>query len=248
MTVKRQKKYKTLRIKIEISQLFRNYEKHWMAPLMGFPVQWFPASWSLQERKERERYQAAVLNPPKSMTSATLVHKDNEAYLISHNINMFKEIKLPDGKRKIIGYLSNWDDLYWLINTPNVWHGETVDWTRHTSPSHNPRKSTKSPDKKSQGTTKSTNASSLNYSSANTRPSKKVATGANNIPVHRSRGNASHQQYSSSTKPGKDSPKTEYDDKKHKKSKRSSTSKRMIMAEITRINKVLESLLKRTTI
>ncbi|GBC06069.1 hypothetical protein RclHR1_06600003 [Rhizophagus clarus] len=38
MTVKWQKKYKTLRVKIEISQLFRNYEKHWMAPLIGFPV------------------------------------------------------------------------------------------------------------------------------------------------------------------------------------------------------------------
>ncbi|GBC06070.1 hypothetical protein RclHR1_06600004 [Rhizophagus clarus] len=179
------------------------------------------------------------------MTSATLVHKDNEDYLISHNINMFKEVKLPDGKRKISGYLSNWDDLHRLINSPNVWHGETVDWTRHTSPSHNPRKLTKSPDEKSKGMTKSTNASFPNYSSAKTRPSKKVATGANNIPVHCSRGNASYQQYSSSTKPGKDSPKTEYNDKKHKKSKRSSTSKRMIMAEITRINEVLESLLKR---
>ncbi|GBB98248.1 hypothetical protein RclHR1_03180013 [Rhizophagus clarus] len=151
MTVKRQKKYKTLRVKLEISQFFKNYEKHWIALLMGFSVRWFSASWSLQERKKRERYQAAVLNPPESMTSATLVHKDNEAYLISYNINMFKEVKLPDGKRKIIEYLSNWDDLYQLINTLNVWNGKTVDWTRHTSPSHNPKKSTKSPKDKSNG-------------------------------------------------------------------------------------------------
>ncbi|GBB88887.1 hypothetical protein RclHR1_01550021 [Rhizophagus clarus] len=168
------------------------------------------------------------------MTTATLVHKDNEAYLISHNINMFKEVKLLDGKRKIIGYLSNWDDLYRLINTPNVWNSETVDWTCHTSPSHNPRKSTKSPKDKSQRRIKSTNASSPNDSSAKSRTSKKVATGTNNIPVRRSRGNASQQQHSPSTNYGKDSPKTEYDDKKHKfKSKRSSTSKKMIMAEIT---------------
>ncbi|GBB90279.1 hypothetical protein RclHR1_17190005 [Rhizophagus clarus] len=249
ITVKRQKKYKILRVKLEISQFFKNYEKHWMAPLMSFPVRWFPASWSLQERKERERYQAAVLNPPESMTSATLVHKDNEEYLISHNINMFKEVKLPDRKRKIIGYLSNWDDLYRLINTPNVWNGKTVDWTRYTSPSHNPRKSTKSPKNKSREMAKSTNASSPNYSSAKTRSNKKVATGANNIPVRHKIGNASQQQYSSSTKHGKDSLKTEYNDKKHKsKSKRSSTLKKMIMAEITRMNKVLENLLKRTTI
>ncbi|GBB92095.1 hypothetical protein RclHR1_19620001, partial [Rhizophagus clarus] len=56
---------------------------------------------------------------------------------------------------------------------------------------------------------------------AKTRPGKKVTTGTNNILVHHSKGNASRQQYSSSTKPGKDSLKTEYDDKKHKsKSKR----------------------------
>ncbi|GBC01410.1 hypothetical protein RclHR1_41810001 [Rhizophagus clarus] len=80
----------------------------------------------------------------------------------------------------IIGYLSNWDDLYRLINTPNVWHGETVDWIRHTSPSHNSRKSTKSSTGKSQGKTKSTNASFPN-DSAKTQSIKKVATGTNNI-------------------------------------------------------------------
>ncbi|GBB86004.1 hypothetical protein RclHR1_12440007 [Rhizophagus clarus] len=249
MTVKRQKKYKTLCVKLEISQFFKNYEKHWMAPLMGFPVRWFPASWSLQERKKKERYQAAVLNPPESMNLATLVHKENEAYLISHNINMFKEVKLPDDKRKIIRYLSNWDDLHRLINNPNVWNGETVDWTRHTPLSHKLRKATKSAYSKSNGRTKSTNAFPSKSNSANPRSVKKVATGTNNIPIRNGRGNASQQQYSSSTKQGKDSPKTEYDDKKHKsKSKRSFTLKKMIMAEITRMNEVLESLLKRTTI
>ncbi|GES86322.1 hypothetical protein GLOIN_2v1871772 [Rhizophagus clarus] len=172
MTVKRQKKYKTLCVKLEISQLFRNYEKHWIAPLIGFP-------------------------------------KDNEAYLISHNINMFKEVKLPDGKRKIIGYLSNWDDLYRLINTPNVWHGKTP------------------------GKTKNTNTFFPN-DSAKTRSIKKVATSTNNIPLRNKRGAASQQQYSSSTKPGQDSPKADYDNKKSKsKSKRSSASKKMIIAEIT---------------
>ncbi|GBC05898.1 hypothetical protein RclHR1_00650017 [Rhizophagus clarus] len=155
-----------------------------------------------------------------------LVHKDNEAYLLSHNINMFKEVKLPDGKRKIIGYLSNWDDLYQLINTSNVWHGETIDWTHHTFPSHNLRKSTKSSTDKSHRKTKSTNASSPN-DSAKIRSIKKVATGTNNIPLRHRRGAASQQQYSSSTKSGQNSLKTDYDDKKSKsKSKRSSASKR----------------------
>ncbi|GBC01175.1 hypothetical protein RclHR1_00410002 [Rhizophagus clarus] len=154
MTVKRQKKYKTLRVKLEILKFFKNYEKHWMAPLMGFPVRWFLASW----------------------------------------------------------------------------------------------KSTKFTRDKSHEKTKSTNASSTN-DSANKRSSKKIATGANNIPLQHCRGSTFQRQYSSGTKAGQDSPKTDYDTKKAKsKSKRSSTSKKMIMAEITRINEVLESLLKRTAI
>ncbi|GBC06153.1 hypothetical protein RclHR1_06660006 [Rhizophagus clarus] len=118
MTVKRQKKYKTLCVKLEISQLFRNYEKHWIAPLIGFPTK---------------------------------------------NTNTF---------------------------FPN--------------------------------------------DSAKTRSIKKVATSTNNIPLRNKRGAASQQQYSSSTKPGQDSPKADYDNKKSKsKSKRSSASKKMIIAEIT---------------
>ncbi|GBB90979.1 hypothetical protein RclHR1_18050004 [Rhizophagus clarus] len=156
------------------------------------------------------------MNLPESMMVAMLVHKDNEVYLISHNINMFKEIKLPDGKRKIIGYLSNWDDLHRLINSPSVWNGETVDWTRHTSSSHNPRKAIKSDRNKSNGKTQSL---------------------------------SSHQQYSSSTNTRQDSTNPDYDGKKSKsKSKRSSTSKKAILAEIAQMNEVLETLLKRTTI
>ncbi|GES81383.1 hypothetical protein GLOIN_2v1785010 [Rhizophagus clarus] len=158
------------------------------------------------------------MNLPESMMVAMLVHKDNEVYLISHNINMFKEIKLPDGKRKIIGYLSNWDDLHRLINSPSVWNGETVDWTRHTSSSHNPRKAIKSDRNKSNGKTQSTNISPLNNSTG-------------------------------STNTRQDSTNPDYDGKKSKsKSKRSSTSKKAILAEIAQMNEVLETLLKRTTI
>ncbi|GBB90980.1 hypothetical protein RclHR1_18050005 [Rhizophagus clarus] len=38
MTVKRQKKYKTLRVKFEMVELFRNYKKHWIAPLLDISV------------------------------------------------------------------------------------------------------------------------------------------------------------------------------------------------------------------
>ncbi|GBB84768.1 hypothetical protein RclHR1_11340001 [Rhizophagus clarus] len=97
--------------------------------------------------------------------------------------------------------------------------------------------------------TKSTNASLPNKSSTGRRSAKKVATRANNIPLNNSRGQASQQQYSSSTNNRQASRNSDSDSKKSKsKLKRSSTSKKAILAEITRMNGVLEMLLKRTTI
>ncbi|GES89289.1 hypothetical protein GLOIN_2v1473242 [Rhizophagus clarus] len=123
--VKRQKKYKTVRCKFEMNELFMEYNtnKSWMAPLNALPVRWFPALWSLKERKERERYQVVIEQPPEDMNTTTLALKENISSLIQRDIRMFKEVKLPDGSRKIIGYLSTWDNMKECIDTPMVWNG-----------------------------------------------------------------------------------------------------------------------------
>ncbi|GBB87064.1 hypothetical protein RclHR1_13520006 [Rhizophagus clarus] len=82
--VKRQKKYKTVRCKFEMNELFMEYDtnKSWMAPLNALPVRWFLASWSLKERKERERYQVVIEHPPEDMNTTTLALKENISSLI----------------------------------------------------------------------------------------------------------------------------------------------------------------------
>ncbi|GES94734.1 hypothetical protein GLOIN_2v1662849 [Rhizophagus clarus] len=77
----------------------------------------------IYERKERERYQVVIEQPPDDMNTTTLALKENISSLIQRDIRMFKEVKLPDGSRKIIGYLSTWDNMKECIDTPMIWNG-----------------------------------------------------------------------------------------------------------------------------
>ncbi|GBB88779.1 hypothetical protein RclHR1_01540002 [Rhizophagus clarus] len=76
----------------------------WMASLAGIPTRWFLATWNQAERKERERFQAVIYNPPESMNTASLTVLQHLTFLSELNIKMFKEIKFPDGSRKIVRY------------------------------------------------------------------------------------------------------------------------------------------------
>ncbi|GET01988.1 hypothetical protein GLOIN_2v1871772 [Rhizophagus clarus] len=104
LSTKRQRKYKTVRCKLVISEFFQNYKTQWMASLAGIPTRWFLATWNQAERKERERFQAVIYNPPESMNTASLTVLQHLTFLSELNIKMFKEIKFPDGSRKIVRY------------------------------------------------------------------------------------------------------------------------------------------------
>ncbi|GBC43676.2 hypothetical protein GLOIN_2v1871772 [Rhizophagus irregularis DAOM 181602=DAOM 197198] len=72
-SVKRQHKYQTLRVKIALSSFsLPQFNKYWTTDLGGIPVRWFPASWTLRERKQREKLQAIIHDIPEDMTMATL--------------------------------------------------------------------------------------------------------------------------------------------------------------------------------
>ncbi|GBC06150.1 hypothetical protein RclHR1_06660003 [Rhizophagus clarus] len=87
-----------------------------MAPLAGIPTQWFPATWNLAERKERERFQAIIYDSPESMNTASLTAPQHLTFLSELNIKMFKEIKFPDGSRKIVEYFKTWEHLQKCIS------------------------------------------------------------------------------------------------------------------------------------
>ncbi|CAB4422568.1 unnamed protein product [Rhizophagus irregularis] len=47
-------------------------KQFWTTDLGGILVRWFPASWTLRERKQREKFQAVIHDIPEEMTIATL--------------------------------------------------------------------------------------------------------------------------------------------------------------------------------
>jgi hypothetical protein len=74
ISIKTQKKYHSLHVRIELN-LFKAaaYDrKDWTTDLGGIPIRWFSASWTLKERKERERFQATIMDIPEFMTLETL--------------------------------------------------------------------------------------------------------------------------------------------------------------------------------
>ncbi|GBB86939.1 hypothetical protein RclHR1_01340006 [Rhizophagus clarus] len=77
----------------------------WTVNLEGIPVRWFPASWNLSERKQRE-----------------------------NGIKAFKIVKEVDGSRKLIGYFDTWDRVSTRINNPQLWNDVRISWCRYSTP------------------------------------------------------------------------------------------------------------------
>jgi len=69
-------------------------------------VRWFPASWTLRERKQREKFQAVIHDIPEDMTMATL-WKDRKPceFLVQSSAHAFKIIQISKGRRKLVAYL-----------------------------------------------------------------------------------------------------------------------------------------------
>ncbi|GBB84800.1 hypothetical protein RclHR1_11370005 [Rhizophagus clarus] len=84
----------------------------WTVSLSSLPVRWFPAAWSLSERKQREKFQAAITNIPANMTIESLFPEGTSGPFINKsNLQSFKIIQEQDGTRTLIGYFATWDAL-----------------------------------------------------------------------------------------------------------------------------------------
>lgn len=210
---KTQKKYQTVRIKIELNlRLRQTYERgDWIAPLAGIPVRWFPASWSLAERKERERFQAAAYDIPESLTTENLT-LNNELQPIIHTnaIKAFKIVQTVDKKRKLICFLESWESLQTLIRKKSTWDGHELDWCRHVSPS------------------KSKISRSKNFKNKD-RKSKGVASGSNKTTLG---SRQEHRKDDKKKNKANKKPKKEQNTKKHSSDR---VSKKKLMAEIKEI-------------
>ncbi|GES78172.1 hypothetical protein GLOIN_2v1871772 [Rhizophagus clarus] len=95
----------------------------WTVGLGDIPVRWFPASWNLSERKQREKFQAVITNIPADMTESTLFPNSTPSRFIAESgIKSFKVIKESLEQRKLIGYFATWDQASKCISTPQLWN------------------------------------------------------------------------------------------------------------------------------
>ena len=100
----------------------------WTVSLGGIPVRWFPGTYSLKERKHRERFVAIIKNLPEDMTTATLYQGALHQFLLTAKVDAFKIIKLADGSRKLLGYYKNLDDMKDIIGKQQLWTENSLEW------------------------------------------------------------------------------------------------------------------------
>jgi hypothetical protein len=99
------------------------FQRHdWTTDLGDIPVRWFPAYWTLQDRKERKKYQAAIINIPESMTVTSLwMNRQPSQFLVNSGGKAFKIIQTGKGSRKLVVYYENWEALHTALNTKPSW-------------------------------------------------------------------------------------------------------------------------------
>ncbi|CAB4429760.1 unnamed protein product [Rhizophagus irregularis] len=137
-SVKRQHKYQTLRVKIALSSFaLPQFKNFWTTDLGGIPVRWFPASWTLRERKQREKFQAVIHDIPEDMMMATLWSNRKPCeFLVLSGAHAFKIIQTSKGRRKLVAYFANWETTLMTLEAPPVTLplGKELKWCRHSIP------------------------------------------------------------------------------------------------------------------
>ncbi|GBB84776.1 hypothetical protein RclHR1_11350002 [Rhizophagus clarus] len=111
------------------------------------------------------------------VSSVMVTQRMERTSLIQCDIRMFKEIKLPDGSRKIIGYLSTWDSMKECINNPMVWNGISLKWSRHLGLTNNKA------NYKNKKEIKTSKQLKTNNSQTSSPESNVHGTGSNRIPI-----------------------------------------------------------------
>jgi hypothetical protein len=141
MKTKSQKKYQTVTVQIDLcEQALAQWETGaWTAPF-GAPgvkvIRWFPAHWTLQQRKERERFQAVVTDILDSLTTSVLFPDNPDLSPILYTGCKSVKIVKDGSTRKLIAYFENWATLDKAIGKAFNWHEANFNgvWKRYFSP------------------------------------------------------------------------------------------------------------------
>ncbi|RGB30388.1 hypothetical protein C1646_765411, partial [Rhizophagus diaphanus] len=113
------------------------FNNNWTTNLGGIPIRWFPASWTLCERKQREKFQAVAYNIPEDITTHTLWRDQKPTtYLCELRVKSFKIVQTGKGKRKLVGYFKTWKAVRKVLDYHQVLSSEGIRllWCQHSTP------------------------------------------------------------------------------------------------------------------
>ncbi|GES72604.1 hypothetical protein GLOIN_2v1473242 [Rhizophagus clarus] len=119
-----QKKYQTARVRLTPNHnCLKTYNNgDWTVFLSSIPVRWFLATWSLSERKQREKFQAAITNIPEDMTIESLFPEGSSGPFINEsNLQSFKIVQEQDSTRILISYFTTWEALSRRLAKNQMW-------------------------------------------------------------------------------------------------------------------------------
>jgi len=139
LSSKSQHKYRTIRIKIELStfklaEWNRSNPSVWQTDLGGIAVRWFPASWTLEERKAREIHQASVVLADEQRLEDFWDGTKFNPFLTEYGIKSLKIVKLSDGTRKMLAFFETNEAKRLAIETPSTFNNKPFVFVTHSTP------------------------------------------------------------------------------------------------------------------
>lgn len=146
MSCKVQKKYQTVRVKIALSSFAapRFDRGEWMVILGDIPVRWYPATWTLRERKKRDAFQLEITDLPGSVTTDALINSPLNRLLTQGKVKQWKII-ITGKMRNLILYYESWADLSLHKGTEFDWNGVKLKVSAHIPPSFRNKKKMNKP-------------------------------------------------------------------------------------------------------
>jgi hypothetical protein len=143
-TVKKQKKYQTIRVKIALSSFtVSSFDKGlWFYTLGKKVVRWYPGAWTLADRKAREKFQLVIDNFPEGVDTTDLFNPANasHAFITNFDVKAAKLIKTHDGKRKFIGFFESHKTYKAALTSEFSIENQPFKWAKNSYPQEQMKK------------------------------------------------------------------------------------------------------------
>jgi hypothetical protein len=191
-TVKKQKKYQTVRVKIALSSLtVSSFDKGlWSYTLGKKVVQWYPRAWTLTDRKTREKFQLVIDNFPEGVDTTDLYNPNNasHAFITNFDVKAAKLIKTQDGKRKFIGFFESHKTYKAALTSKFSIENQPFKWTKNSYPQEQMKKASQ---KSSSRSSQKASVSTTLHKSSKSEKKKKTENSANSASQERSKKTSS---------------------------------------------------------